>query len=108
MYWYALKETDGSFGIFDFFPNEVVLTAINIASEKWKNAFNNADAKGCAAQYESDAVILLLLVLIPQNLNHQDTNTLHSPSLSQVERNTPRFYQYLNYLGNKLADLKSL
>ena len=37
---------------------EVVLSALNSASEKWKSAFNNGDAKGCASQYESDAVMV--------------------------------------------------
>lgn len=34
-----------------------VLAKINAASEQWKSAFNSGDAAGCAAQYESDAVM---------------------------------------------------
>jgi ketosteroid isomerase-like protein len=37
---------------------KIVLSAINDASEKWKTAFNTGDAKGCASQYESDAVMV--------------------------------------------------
>ena len=37
---------------------EVVLSALNTASEKWKAAFNHGDAKGCGSQYESDAVMV--------------------------------------------------
>ena len=36
---------------------QVVLDALKQASEKWKTAFNSGDAEGCAAQYESDAVM---------------------------------------------------
>jgi ketosteroid isomerase-like protein len=36
----------------------IVLSALNDASEKWKAAFNKGDAEGCAAQYESDAVMV--------------------------------------------------
>jgi len=35
----------------------VVLNALNEASQKWKAAFNNGDAKGCASQYETGAVM---------------------------------------------------
>lgn len=34
-----------------------VLAAGELASSKWKNAFNSGDAAGCAAQYEFDAVM---------------------------------------------------
>ena len=34
-----------------------VIEAVNLASSKWKNAFNSGDSKGCAAQYEADAVM---------------------------------------------------
>lgn len=37
---------------------ETVLNALNTASEQWKAAFNNGDAKGCASQYEADAVMV--------------------------------------------------
>ncbi|SMN15275.1 Isochorismatase [uncultured Candidatus Thioglobus sp.] len=37
--------------------NTVILEAINIASTKWKNAFNSGDATGCAAQYEEKAIM---------------------------------------------------
>ena len=37
---------------------QVVLDALNDASEKWKAAFNNGDAKGCASHYEADAVMV--------------------------------------------------
>ena len=37
---------------------KIVLSAISNASEKWKTAFNTGDAKGCASQYESDAVMV--------------------------------------------------
>lgn len=37
--------------------NEVVLSAIKAASRKWKAAFNNGDARGCASQYEPGAVM---------------------------------------------------
>ena len=36
----------------------VVLNALSTASERWKAAFNNGDAKGCASQYEPDAVMV--------------------------------------------------
>lgn len=36
---------------------EQVLQAVNIASGKWKAAFNSGDYVGCAAQYEVDAVM---------------------------------------------------
>ena len=36
---------------------EVILQAVHEASSKWKAAFNSGDAAGCAAQYESDAVM---------------------------------------------------
>jgi len=36
---------------------KTVLDAVNAASSKWKHAFNSGDAAGCAAQYESDAVM---------------------------------------------------
>lgn len=35
----------------------VVLNAVIKASEQWKSAFNSGDATGCAAQYESTAVM---------------------------------------------------
>ena len=35
----------------------VVLNAVIKASEQWKSAFNLGDAAGCAAQYESTAVM---------------------------------------------------
>lgn len=34
-----------------------VVTALQEASEKWKQAFNSGDAAGCASQYEPDAVM---------------------------------------------------
>jgi len=34
-----------------------IIEAVNVASERWKNAFNSGDAKGCAEQYEADAVM---------------------------------------------------
>ena len=34
-----------------------VLAAVNKASEQWKNSFNTQNAAGCAAMYESDAVM---------------------------------------------------
>lgn len=34
-----------------------VEAAVWKASETWKNAFNRGDGKGCAAQYEADAVM---------------------------------------------------
>ncbi len=34
-----------------------ILDAINLASSKWKSAFNAGDAAGCAAQYEENAVM---------------------------------------------------
>ena len=37
---------------------KIVLSALSDASEKWKAAFNKGDAKGCASQYESDAVMV--------------------------------------------------
>ena len=36
---------------------EQVLQAVNIASGKWKAAFNSGDYVDCAAQYEVDAVM---------------------------------------------------
>ncbi len=36
---------------------EHILKMVEQASERWKNAFNNGDAAGCAAQYEADAVM---------------------------------------------------
>ncbi len=36
---------------------QAVLDAVQKASEQWKNAFNSGDAAGCAAQYETDAVM---------------------------------------------------
>lgn len=36
---------------------EVVLAAVNNASETWKNSFNTQNAAGCADQYENDAVM---------------------------------------------------
>lgn len=35
----------------------MILDAVNLASSKWKNAFNSGDAVGCADQYESNAVM---------------------------------------------------
>ena len=35
----------------------MILDAVNLASSKWKNAFNSGDAAGCADQYESNAVM---------------------------------------------------
>ncbi len=35
----------------------LVLKAVNEASSKWKAAFNSGDYVGCAAQYETDAVM---------------------------------------------------
>lgn len=35
----------------------VVMEAVKKASEQWKAAFNSGDAAGCAAQYESNAVM---------------------------------------------------
>jgi len=37
--------------------SQTLLDAVQAASERWKNAFNNGDAAGCAAQYEADAVM---------------------------------------------------
>lgn len=37
---------------------KVVLSALTDASKKWKTAFNQGDADGCASQYESDAVMV--------------------------------------------------
>ncbi|QPJ61354.1 MAG: isochorismatase [Candidatus Nitronauta litoralis] len=37
--------------------NAVVIEAVKKASEQWKAAFNSGDAAGCAAQYESDAIM---------------------------------------------------
>ncbi|MRI33535.1 isochorismatase [Endozoicomonas sp. OPT23] len=34
-----------------------VIKAVNLASSNWKNAFNSGDGRGCAAQYEADAVM---------------------------------------------------
>jgi ketosteroid isomerase-like protein len=36
---------------------KMILDAVNLASAKWKNAFNSGDAAGCAGQYESNAVM---------------------------------------------------
>jgi len=36
---------------------DIVLTAVNKASQQWKNAFNTQDAAACAAMYESDAIM---------------------------------------------------
>lgn len=36
---------------------EVVLAAVQLASQKWQNAFNAADAAGCASAYEQNAVM---------------------------------------------------
>ncbi|MBJ7537305.1 DUF4440 domain-containing protein [Marinomonas sp. C1424] len=36
----------------------MVVSALKNASEKWKTAFNKGDAKGCASQYEADAVMV--------------------------------------------------
>ncbi|MEM9090062.1 MAG: isochorismatase [Cyanobacteria bacterium P01_F01_bin.53] len=36
---------------------DVVLEAVNTASERWQVAFNRGDAAGCAAQYEAAAVM---------------------------------------------------
>lgn len=38
-------------------PTTDILTAVKIASAQWKSAFNRGDAKGCAQQYEIDAVM---------------------------------------------------
>ena len=35
----------------------VVLNAVDRASQAWKSAFNSGDAAGCAAQYEKAAVM---------------------------------------------------
>ena len=35
----------------------MMLDAVNLASSKWKNAFNSGDAAWCADQYESSAVM---------------------------------------------------
>jgi ketosteroid isomerase-like protein len=37
---------------------KIVLNALVDASEKWKMAFNTGDAKGCASQYEPEAVMV--------------------------------------------------
>ncbi len=37
--------------------NHVLLSAVQEASENWKNAFNSGNAAGCAAQYEANAVM---------------------------------------------------
>lgn len=36
---------------------EKVIAALNLASQRWKDAFNSGDAAGCAAQYEENAVM---------------------------------------------------
>ena len=36
---------------------EIVLKAVNEASARWKNSFNTGNAKGCAAEYEANAVM---------------------------------------------------
>ncbi len=35
----------------------IVLAAVEQASKQWKNSFNTQNASGCAAMYESDAVM---------------------------------------------------
>lgn len=37
--------------------HEVVLSAVNKANTQWQSAFNSGGAAGCAAQYESTAVM---------------------------------------------------
>lgn len=37
---------------------EIVLSALRDASERWRTAFNKGDAKRCASQYESDAIMV--------------------------------------------------
>ena len=37
--------------------NEALLNAVRVASAKWRAAFNDGDAAGCAAAYEQDAVM---------------------------------------------------
>ncbi len=37
--------------------SETVLNAVRKASAQWKSAFNSGDAKGCAEQYENNAVM---------------------------------------------------
>jgi len=37
--------------------NDILLSAVNKASEQWQLAFNSGDAAGCAAQYEQNAVM---------------------------------------------------
>ena len=37
--------------------SQQLLDAVDVASQKWKSAFNAGDAKGCALHYESDAVM---------------------------------------------------
>ncbi|MCY4044408.1 MAG: nuclear transport factor 2 family protein [Cellvibrionales bacterium] len=39
------------------YGSNTLVDAVNQASSQWKAAFNAHDAKGCAAQYEEDAVI---------------------------------------------------
>lgn len=36
---------------------QMVLDAVQAASEKWKTAFNSGNAAGCAAAYEEDAIM---------------------------------------------------
>lgn len=36
---------------------QAIIDAVNKASEAWKTAFNTGNAAGCAAQYESNAVM---------------------------------------------------
>ena len=36
---------------------QIVLSALREASEKWKEAFNSGNAAGCASQYEADAIM---------------------------------------------------
>ena len=35
----------------------VILNAVDKASKQWRSSFNAGDAAGCAAQYETDAVM---------------------------------------------------
>ncbi|UTW47293.1 nuclear transport factor 2 family protein [Bacterioplanoides sp. SCSIO 12839] len=37
--------------------SQILLDAVNAASQRWKDAFNAGDAAGCAAQYEADSVM---------------------------------------------------
>lgn len=38
--------------------DSAVLTAVKLASQKWKSAFNAGDAAGCAACYEQKAIMV--------------------------------------------------